>query len=201
MKKYLYLVLLFSLTLTSCSVYQTMVNLSRLKFKLGDVTSFKLNGVNISNKSKLGDFTPQEIISLSSAVAQGKLPISFVLNIEAKNPNDGTGGYPKTNALIKSFPWRLLIDNKQTISGSIGSEVSLPGTGQITNIPVEIGLDLVSFFKDRGYESLINLALSIGGSAGSSSNLTLYAKPTVTSVLGDITYPQEIKIVSMDFSN
>ncbi len=201
MKKYLFLILLFSLTQVSCSVYQTMVNLSRLKFKLGNVASFKLNGVNISNKSKLSDFSPQEIISLTTAVAQGKLPVSFTLNIEAKNPNDGTGGYPKTNALIKSFPWRLLIDDKQTISGNLGNEVSVPGTGQTTNIPVEISLDLVSFFKDRGYESLINLALSIGGNAGSSSNLIVYAKPTVTSPLGDITYPQEIKIVSMEFSN
>jgi hypothetical protein len=59
----------------------------------------------------------------------------------------------------------------------------------------------MKFFKDKGYESLINLALNIGGSGGSSSRLTLFAQPTVSTSLGNIKYPEEIKIVNHEFSN
>lgn len=187
--------------LTSCSVYETMVNVSRLKFRLGDVNNFTVSGINLSNKKNYQDFNSLELIKLTTALASGKLPASFTLNVEAKNPNDGTGGYPKTNATIKSFPWKLEIDNVETISGNIGNSVTVPGTGEITNIPLTMNLDLIEFFGNNGLENLVNLALAIGGQQSSSSKLTLYASPTVSSPLGDIKYPGELKIVDQSFTN
>ena len=185
----------------NCSIYETITNLSRLQFKLGDVNNFNVNGINISNKSKLSDFSPLEIINLSTVVASGKLPISFILNVEAKNPNDGTGGYTKTDATLKSFPWRLQLDNKNTISGNIASPVSVPGTGEVSIIPIQINIDLLQFIESQGYESLLNLVLALGGQEGSAARLTLFADPTVSTVLGDINYPGELKIVDHQFSN
>ena len=120
---------------------------------------------------------------------------------EAKNPNDGTGGYPKTDVTLKTFPWRLEIDNVETISGNIAAPVSVPGTGEVTNIPLTMSIDLIEFFGNKGYDNLINLALALGGQQGSSSKLSLYATPTVSSPLGDIKYPGEIKIVEQSFTN
>jgi hypothetical protein len=187
--------------LTSCSVYQTMVNLSRLKFKLGNVNNLTLSGINISNKKSISDFNAVELLKLTSVITSGKLPASFTLNVEAKNPNDGSGGYPKTDATLKSFPWKLEIDNVETISGNIGIPVSVPGTGDVTNIPLTMNLDLIEFLGNRGLDNLVNLALALGGQEGSSSKLTLYATPTVSSPLGDIKYPGELKIVDQTFTN
>jgi len=187
--------------LTSCSVYETMVNLSRLKFKLGNVNNLTLSGINISNKKSLSDFNAVELLKLTSVITSGKLPASFTLNVEAKNPNDGSGGYPKTDATLKSFPWKLEIDNVETINGNIGSPVSVPGTGDVTNIPLTMNLDLIEFFGNKGLDNLVNLALALGGQQGSSSKLTLYATPTVSSPLGDIKYPGELKIVDQSFTN
>jgi hypothetical protein len=200
--KFLYaLVLLIITSLTGCSVYQTFVNISRIQFKLGTVGNFTLNGVNLSSKTKLSDFSSLEILRISSAVANGTLPVSFTLNVQAKNPNDGTGGYPNTNATIDDFPWRLFINDKKTISGGLNNPVSVPGTGQITNIPLRIDIDLVKFYQNKSYDDLINLALAIGGSKGSSSDLTLYAQPTVSTAIGPIKYPNELRIVSVQFTN
>ena len=199
--KFLLTVLSFVFIFNSCSVYETIVNLSRLQFKLGEVDGFTVNGINISNKSKLEDFNPADLFMLTSAVTSGKFPVSFTLNVEAKNPNDGTGGYPKTDATLKSFPWHLQIDGKETISGNITNPVSVPGTGEITIIPIEIEMDLIQFFNDKGYDSLLNLVLALGGKNGSSSRLTMFADPTVSTALGDINYPGEIKIVDHSFSN
>jgi hypothetical protein len=184
----------------SCSVFQTISNIGRLKFKLGNVGNFSLSGIAVSNKSKLSDFNALDLLKLSSSFAQGNFPVSFILNVEALNPNDGTGGYPSTNATLKSFVWRLLLDNRETISGNIAQPVTVPGTGQAAIIPLQINMDLLSFFKDRGYESLINLALNLGGNSGSASQITLYAKPVISTMLGDLSYPSELKIVDFEFT-
>ncbi len=123
------------------------------------------------------------------------------MNVEAKNPNDGTGGYPQTNATLKEFPWRLEVDNVETIAGSIGAPVTVPGTGEIQNIPLTMNIDLIQFFGNKGLDNLVNLALTLGGQQGSSSKLALFATPTVSSPLGDIKYPGELKIVDQSFSN
>jgi hypothetical protein len=183
-----------------CSVYESFTNLSRLQFKVGDVNGFQINGVSISNKSKLGDFNPLDLLNLSSSFAQSTLPASFVLNVDAKNPNDGTGGYKKSDATLQNFKWRLFLDDKETVSGDIDQPITIPGTGDVTTIPLRINLDLIKFFKDKGYESIINLALALGGTQGSSSKVTLYATPTVSSPFGNITYPGELKLVDTQFS-
>lgn len=200
MKK-IVLIISFIFLIVSCSVYETLVNISRLQFKLGNVNNFQLNGIDISNKSKLEDFNFQDLLKLTTAFSSGSLPVSFVLNVQAKNPNDGTGGYKKTDANIKSFPWRLLINDKETVSGNISEPVYVPGTGEVTKIPLSINLDLMKLFKDKGYEDVINLALTLGGKQGSSSKLTLYASPVIGTSLGNIKYPEEIKIVDQDFTN
>lgn len=201
MKKFIYpLLLLIILSNLSCSVFKTLSNIGRLKFKIGSVSDFTLNGISISNKSKLADFNAIDLLKLTSAFSQGNFPVSFTLNIDALNPNDGKGGYPSTDATIKSFPFRLLLDNKETISGNISKPVTVPGTGEASIIPLQINLDLLSFFKDRGYESLINLALNLGGYGGSTSKVTLYAKPVVQTMIGDLSYPQEIKIVDFEYT-
>ena len=201
MKKILLLLPFILFANLSCSVYETIVNISRLQFKLGEVSGFTLNGVSLNGKTRIQDFSSLDILKISAAVARGTLPVSFILNVDARNPNDGTGGFKKTNATIKDFPWRLFIDNKETISGDLASPVTVPGTGESINIPLRMNIDLVSFFKNKDYESLINLALNLSGnSQAGSSKLELYAKPAVTSVLGDISYPQEIKIISAEFT-
>ena len=200
MKK-IFLIISLIFLVTSCSVYETIVNLSRLQFKLGDVNNFELNGIDISGKSKLEDFNFQDLLKLTTAFSSGSLPVTFMLNVEAKNPNDGTGGYKRTDANIKSFPWRLLVNHKEAVSGDINERIFVPGTGEITEIPIEIKLDLIELFKNKGYEDLIDLALALGGKKGSSSKLTLYATPTVTTSLGDIKYPGELKIVDKKFTN
>lgn len=198
--KFFALIIIVSLFTIQCSVYQTLTNISRLQFKVGTVNGFELNGISFSNKSKLSDFNAVDLLKLTSAFAGGSLPASFVLNVEAKNPNNGTGGYKRTDATLQNFKWRLFLDDKETISGDIDQPITVPGTGEITVVPLRINIDLMKFFKDKGYDSVINLALALGGSNSSSSKITLFATPTVSSPFGNITYPGELKIVDYTFS-
>lgn len=197
-KNYLLFFLILALSLSSCSVLKQMTNISRLKFKLNGVSDFRLSGINLSNKTSLKDFNVFDSAQLLNNFAKGSLPVSFVLNIEAYNPNDG-GGYPRQDLDIVDFKWRLIIDDVETLSGNIARPISVPGTGETTIFPITIELDLYKFFRERGFENVINLALAIGGKNPNLSRIVLKAQPTIQTPFGKIQYPGEIDIIDREF--
>ncbi len=192
-------------TLMQCGylmqMQQSMSNLQRCKFKLQDIASFKLAGVALGNKKSISDFSLLDGASLLSAFNSKHLPAEFTLNIAASNPNDGTGGYPQTTATLVGFPWQLLIDGKNTISGDIGGRPEIPGTGKTTIIPLNTSIDLYQFFGEKGYTDVMNLALAMGGASGSAARLTLRGTPKISTPLGDISYPSAIDVVDKEFRN
>ena len=192
------LILAFAFLFSSCSVFNVLKNISQLKYKLGTIGNFQLNGITITNKSKLSDFGPTDLLKITGAVANKKLPVTFILNVEAFNPNQREG-LNSASVSLTNFPWRLIIDDKETISGNISVPVTVPGGNQTTIIPLQMGLDLFSFFGDRGYERLINLALKLGGQGGSSTDVKLVAQPTISTEYGKLTYPGELTIISKEF--
>src|SRR4030095_4223052 len=182
-----------------CSgLYDAIVNLQRLQFKLHKVAGMKVAGVGLSHISSISNFSLLDAAALLSAFTSGQLPVEFTLNVLAKNPNDGTGGTKNTSAVIKNMAWRLFIDNNETIGGNV-KDVSVPGGGQMTNIPIGMSFDLLQFFRSAGYENILNLALALGGRNGSSSRITLKVKPTVDTPLGPITYPGEFDVIDKEF--
>ncbi len=193
-------VLMSSFILLSCAALKdfsdSMANLSRLKFKLDSVNGFQIAGIPLSGKTSL---TVTDGARLLSAYSRNELPATFVLNVAALNPNDGTGGTVKASSTLTSLGWTLIVDNTLTITGDIHDPITIPGTGQQVLLPLQMNLDLVKFFKDKGYQSIINLALAIGGASGSPSRLTLRVKPTVQTPYGPITYPNEIDVIDREF--
>jgi len=187
----------------SCSALTDMAsviaNLQRLKFKIGSVRDFRLLGLDISNKSKLSDFSATDILKVAQAYNTKKLPVEFVMDVLAINPNDGTQGTRKTASTLTGLECRLLIDDDPTITGNIDSPVEIPGTGQESVIPLRLSLDLMQFFGGRRYEDLVGMALAIGGRDRSGTRLALDAQPTVSTPFGPITYPGRVTIVSTEF--
>lgn len=188
---------------TSCSalrdIQNAMTNLARCTFKLESVGSFALSGIRLSDKRSLSDFSVTDGVKLAAAFARDEFPASFTLNVAAINPNDGTGGTSRTSATLTSFAWTLIIDNTLTINGDITDPITIPGTGQKTIIPLGMNLDLAKFFKERGYDSVVNLALALGGANSSPSRIILRATPRIRTALGDITYPGAIDIIDREF--
>ncbi|MBA4250973.1 MAG: hypothetical protein C0425_05390 [Chlorobiaceae bacterium] len=201
MKKIIFLAIFVSLLFSSCSVFQTFVNISRLQFKIDGANNISVAGVSVQNKISISDFNAMDILKFTTSITRGTLPITFILNVEARNPNDGTGGFARTDATLKAFPYRLVVDNVEVFSGDITSAVVIPAAGQSSIIPIQISFDLVESFRNRGLDGLINLAINIAGlGGGNSTNISLYAKPVVGTPIGNISYPKEIKVVDMSFS-
>jgi LEA14-like dessication related protein len=194
------LFLIIGLSLTSCGVYNSIMNLSKLQYKLGSVNNFKVGNILINNKSKISDFNAVDILNLTSKVASGDFPVSFTLNVLAKNPNQNTTTSNTSEITLESFPWTLYIDGVKTISGNISSPVTVPSVKSATIIPLQISLDMLDFFKENGLSKIVNLALTLGGKNGSTSKIKIVAEPTLGTPLGRMTYPSPITIVDKTFN-
>lgn len=192
-------ILLFQGCATLDELARTLTSLKHLQFRLQGISDFSLAGVRIHEKSQRKDFSITDGIQLLSAFRDQRLPARFLLNVEARNPNDGSAGTTRTLSTLTRFDWRLLIDDQPTISGGIDRALEIPGSGQSTIIPLRLELDLLEFFGNHGYEDLLNLALALGGKSGDISRVALDAQPSVSTPLGDITYPEHITIISKEF--
>lgn len=188
------------LNFTSCNVIkdigQSITSLSRCSFKLDGISEFRLAGVSLSGKSA---FNVGDAAKALASFSQGVLPASFNLNVAVQNPNTATGTASSSTATLTALAWRLLIDDVPTISGNIPRSITIPGAGQQTIVPLTMNLDLVQFFKDKGYDKIVNLAFALGGAKGSASRVTLRATPTITTDFGPLSYPGEIDIVNTEF--
>lgn len=181
-------------------ISDALTNLQRLQFKLGGVREFRLVGIPISEKASVNDFNPlSDGARLLDAFRSNKFPAEFLLDLEVRNPNDGTQGRSAVPATLAGLEFRLLIDDQPTITGNLDREVEIPASGSVTTVPIRISLDLYEFFGKQGYDKLINLALALGGRNGSASRLKLDAKPTVRTKFGLMSYPGRITIIDREF--
>ncbi len=190
------------LALTSCAALTDMASvlasLKKLQFKLSGVRDFKLLGVDLGGKAGIGDLSVAEGLQALQAYRSRKLPVEFVVDVVAVNPNDGTGGSRRSASTLTGLECRLLIDGRPTVTGNIDRPFEIPGTGEETVVPLRLSLDLLEFFGDQRYEDLLGLALAIGGRNRTPARLALDAQPTVSTPLGPITYPDRITIVSTE---
>jgi len=201
----IYLALVFAiLAITSCQLLKdvatTVTNIQRLKYKINNVSNFTMGGMDISNKKSASDFSITDGIKLATALTSGHLPATFTINVDAMNPNNGTNSTLQTAATISSLPWDLYIDNKLIVSGNISKEISVPGTGQSVNIPLQINVDLIQLYKNEGLEKIKNVALALGGKNKSTANIKIVTQPSVRTAIGVIQYPNKITIVDKNWS-
>jgi hypothetical protein len=187
-------------SMNSCSTLNALAGLTRAEFKLNNAASFTLAGIDIANKRSISDFSIADGLNLTRAFTTGKFPLTFTLNVAARNPNKPTPNSNISDFSLTAFPWKLLIDGRETISGGIGAPVSLPDGGTTTIIPLQVSIDLKQFFAEKGYEDIINLATVLAGAEGV-AKLQLKAQPTVSTPIGALKYPRELTIVSTEFRN
>ncbi len=185
-----------SASLNSCAAINALANLQHIQFKLSDVQSVRLAGIDVRNKHSVSDFSVMDGLSLMNAFSSGRFPLTFTLNVEAKNPNAPNAAYGALKVI--DLPWRLLLNGHETISGNIGGPVGVPPGGQTTIIPLQVTVDLKQFFANQGYNDMLQLALALSGQGGV-SQVQLKTTPTMSTPLGNVRYPGELTVVSTEF--
>jgi hypothetical protein len=177
----------------------SLLSLEKMEFRLAGIQDMRLAGVGMSSVAAVSDLSIQDALALTTAFQRRSLPTTFVLNVEARNPNTGGAGKRSSPLKLTALNWRLLIDGVPTVTGDLDRPIEIPGTQDVAIIPITVSIDLYRFFAEQGYDKILNLAMALGGKQGSTARVQLDAKPSVEAPFGSLTYPGRITIVDAEF--
>jgi hypothetical protein len=177
--------------LAGCATLQQIAALRHVDFAIDRASGARLAGIELSRVRSYNDLTPAQVASLGVSLARRELPLAFQLHLRAENPAENS-----VTARLLEMDWWLLIDNRETVSGTLVRSFELP-PGQPRDIPLEIRLDLLEFFDDQARD-MVELALAVAGAGGAPKRVAVRASPTIDTAIGPIRYPQPITIVSRE---
>jgi LEA14-like dessication related protein len=163
--------LVVAFTYQSCDILKQMVSFTKCEFKMNSLSNARLANVMVQNKKSYSDFTITDVANVTKSLVGGKLPLTFDLNIEVKNPNT-------TPASMQKMEWRVFLDDIQMAEGVMDQKVSIqPGANQI--IPLSVAVDLKKVFNNETKNALINLGLNLTDAGGYPTRVRLDIKPTI----------------------
>lgn len=197
MKKYFNMILrMFVLSslllLVSCSYLKELTALKDCEFRIGTLENPVLAGVDISQVFSLKDFSIDQTGKITKSILQGTLPLSFILNVDVKNPN-------QKNASLNRLEYLAFIDEVQIASGAMEEHVVIPSGGGIATIPVKVETDVLDLLKKEPMNTLLNYALNLADDGNRPVRVSIKIKPWIRIGSFDREYPGYIT-VNQDFA-
>ncbi len=183
------LILILSITCGSCEVLQQATELTsfvQCKFKLNNIENLKVAGVDIQGIKSVSDLDIFDAAKLTAALSSNEFPLSFILNIQVKNPN-------QKQAAMNRLNWQLFIDETEITEGVVTQRLEIE-PNQIGNLPLQLNVNLKDVFAKESGSSLLNLAFNLVGSGNQPTNISLRAKPTILVANREVVYPGYITI-------
>lgn len=174
--------------LVGCTTLREVSNLRKVNFKIDRVTQPRLAGIDLTQFRSYEDLSGTDVLRLGSSLSGGSLPLSFRLHVQATNPASND-----VDARLTKMDWTLLLEEKETVSGTFDQEVVLP-PGEPRDVGFRVELDLVRFF-DENLRGLVNLASALSGD-GPPQSVKLKVQPSINTALGPFKYPSPITVVS-----
>jgi len=198
MKKIILFITITTL-LIGCSAQRSIEYLAKMKYKIHSVTDFEVEGISVANKSQLGDFSPSDLLTLVPAFGRGKLYASFTLNLLIQNPDPIDSKDDALNIEITSLPWELFVNDNKILTGNISEPIHLKGNIKEEKIPIKIDINIFELLDENSVNTLLKTVLKFGGKNSTTSNITLFAQPEISTIIGNISVPNPIKIVDYEF--
>ena len=181
MKKLLFAIPVLCFTIYSCQQINQMANFIKCEFRIGSVQNTHLAGVNVQAIQSFSDLNLLDAGRLTAAYAQGSLPLTMTLNVDAKNPNNST-------AAMNRMEWILMVEDKELVTGVMNDKVTIDPNGATSTIPLSISADLKKIMGGNSTKDNINLGLGlVGGGNKPSKKLSLKIKPSI--MVGNLTIP------------
>ena len=199
--KYTAIIILF-LSLASCSqvsdITKSLMNLKNLDYRLTGIESVRLAGIDFKKGMSLKDLSIMQVAQLTNSVSKKSLPIDFILNLEAKNPNEDKGKKFSTTATIESFDFDVFLDNNKAFTGGLANPVKIESNGGIKIIPLKISFDLTEIYETKQYDKFVNIAMNLAGFDIQKTKIAVEANPVVSTPLGKLK-PGRIKITETEY--
>lgn len=186
--------ILFSLLMiTSCTYLKELTALKDCEFRMGTLENPLLAGVDLSKILSAKDFSIDQTGKITKSILMGTLPLSFILNVEVKNPN-------KRSASLNRLEYMAFIDDVQIASGAVEEHVVIPPGGEIAIIPVKVETEVMDLLKKEPINTLLNYALNLADDGNRPVRVSIKIKPWIQIGAVDHEYPGYIT-VTQDFAS
>jgi LEA14-like dessication related protein len=152
-----------------------------------------LAGVDISKIVTTKDYSIDQTAKITKSILKGTLPLSFILNLEVKNPN-------KKNASLNRLEYLAYIDDVQVAAGAMEEHVIIPPNGGIANIPLKVETDIFDLLKKEPINTLLNYTLNLADDGDRPVRVSIKIKPWMQIGNMDRVYPGYLTI-NQDFSS
>lgn len=182
----------FMMSVCSCSYLKELSVLKECEFRVGTLENPMLAGVDISKIVTVKDYSLEQTGKITKSILQGTLPLSFILNVDVKNPN-------QNNASLNRLEYIAYIDETEVASGSMEEHVIIPAGGGIATIPLKVETDILKLLKKEPINTVLNYTLNLADDGKRPVRVSLKIKPWIAIGNKDVEYPGYLTITK-DFS-
>ena len=181
------IILFVTMGLTSCEfvnqVAQT-VNFASCKFNFNSVDNIQMLGFNLSKGMSKTDLNITQLATLTNAIINKRLPVTFNVNVGVDNPNSIAASMAKMDYIIT-------LNGKEVVNTSMNQSINVPAKGSnVVSIPITT--DLFQLFSGETGEAVMNLAFKLAGASSDPVQVGLKVKPYITINGQQLAYPTYI---------
>jgi LEA14-like dessication related protein len=177
----------------SCSLLKEISTFGKCEFRVTTLEHPELAGIDMSRIRSYSDLGIADLAIITTSIMKGEMPLTFTLNIEARNPNPAT-------AALNKLEYLAFIDDVQIASGALSKRIEIPANDGIATIPLQLHTDLIEILKKDSRQALVNFGLNLADAGGRPTRVSLKVKPTVLVGGLEINYPGYFT-VKYDFSS
>ena len=184
-----FIVLFVMLGLSSCDVLNQvaqMYNFRNCTFDFNSVNQIEMLGVNLSKGMSRDNLNAAQLLSLVNAISNRRLPVSFNVNVDVKNPNSIAASMTKMDYILS-------LNGKQVVSTTMSQGINVPANSSST-VSIPITTDLFQLFSGESADAIVNLAFKLAGANSDPVNVGLKVKPYININGQQLAYPDYISM-------
>ena len=183
------MILFVGLSLASCDVLTQvaqMANFAKCTFDFNNVNNIQMLGMNLSKGMTKENLNVTQLLSLTNAIMNKSLPVTFNVNLDVNNPNS-------IAAAMAKMDYILTLNGKQVISTTMNQAINVPANSSNT-ISIPITTDLFQLFSGESADAIVNLAFKLAGANSNPVNVGLKVKPYISINGQQIAYPDYLSM-------
>ena len=176
------MILLAAIAENSCNFLKEISTLGKCEFRVTTLEDPEIAGVDVSQIRSFTDLSFVDMGIISASFLKGDLPLSFTLNVEARNPNPAM-------AALNGLEYLAFIDDVEVARGNLDSRIEIPANGGVTTIPLRLNTDLIDILKKDSRQALVNFGLNLADAGNRPTRVSIKVKPTILVGAMEINYP------------
>ncbi|MCK5463033.1 MAG: hypothetical protein KAI95_08445 [Bacteroidales bacterium] len=176
------MILLAAISENSCNFLKEISTLGKCEFRVTTLEDPEIAGVDVSQIRSFTDLSFVDMGIISASMLKGDLPLSFTLNVEARNPNPAM-------AALNSLEYLAFIDDVEVARGNLDRRIEIPANGGVTTIPLRLNTDLIDILKKDSRQALVNFGLNLADAGNRPTRVSIKVKPTILVGAMEINYP------------